>query len=92
MDQRKARFRIPLLSQVSRNLGDDYFKRWPHMCLREMPRHSVPIAPANNQMNMEGRLTGRRLRDVADERGNLDLLLHGNSNIILFIPVKILKN
>jgi hypothetical protein len=59
------------------------------MRFAQVSGHGGPIALADDQMKVEGRLARGSLGDVADERCNFDLLADWNLQIRLFVPIEI---
>src|SRR5439155_4654749 len=87
-DQREARLRVLLLLQMRRRPGQDHLEGRPHLTFEQMPADDAAVRAAEHRMDMQGRLAVR-VRDIAEQRQYLDLLVDRDALVVLFRPVEI---
>ena len=88
IDQREPAFGILDLAQMRRLLGHDHLERGTHMTFLQVTGQSRSVAPAENGVHVDARFPVR-LRNVSDQRGNLDLLGDGDRLIRFRVPIEV---
>ena len=77
---------------MRRAFGENDFQGRANVRFAQMSGHGRAIAPADHEMNVEGRLARRRLRDVTDEGCDLDLLAHRDRQVLLLVPIEVAQD
>src|SRR5690348_18370520 len=86
-DQRKTAFRIMRLEEMLRRLRQDDLERRSHMRFPEMPGEGASVAAAEHDVDVQGGLAIGRQCNIANQRGDLDLLADRDRLVRLRLPI-----